>query len=152
MYTDLSAYRYHSCYEHLVRIVSSQKPGDMSNIYRAMNRDPKYFPDFEEFRPERYLDKTGELRESIPDTHNQGHLMYGTGRRSVTCRQSIQNTDQHPYTRICVGKDVANQSLFMDFATLLWAFEIKTACDADGHELTPSRTEVVDKGLVVCVR
>ena len=53
-----------------------------------MNRDPKYFPDFEEFRPERYLNDVGELREPIPDTHNQGHLMYGTGRRFVIPKSS----------------------------------------------------------------
>lgn len=58
-----------------------------------MNRDPKHFPDFEEFRPERYLDDTGKLRESIPDTHNQGHLMYGTGRRWVTERHATQPDD-----------------------------------------------------------
>ncbi len=54
--------------------------------------------------------------------------------------------------RICIGKDLANQSLFMDFAMLLWAFNISKACDADGQEITPSRSDVIDEGLVVCVQ
>ena len=49
--------------------------------YRSMNRDPTYFPDFDEFRPERYLDSTGQLMESIPDTHGHGHFSFGGGRR-----------------------------------------------------------------------
>lgn len=48
-----------------------------------MNRDPTYFPDFDEFRPARYLNESGELADPIPDTHTQGHLTYGTGRRCV---------------------------------------------------------------------
>ncbi|PSR77855.1 hypothetical protein PHLCEN_2v7676 [Hermanssonia centrifuga] len=54
----------------------SNQPG-----FRGMNRDPKYFPDYEEFRPERYLDDAGQLSEPIPDTHAQGHFTYGSGRR-----------------------------------------------------------------------
>ncbi len=46
-----------------------------------MHRDEKYFPDPDEFRPERYLDEAGELCDPIPDTHGQGHLTYGSGRR-----------------------------------------------------------------------
>ncbi|KAJ3558855.1 hypothetical protein NM688_g681 [Phlebia brevispora] len=97
----------------------------------AMNRDPEHFPDYEEFRPDRYLTPSGELANSIPGTHNQSHLTYGCGRR------------------ICVGKDVANQSLFMDFATMLWAFNIEKAADVDGKTIVPSRTDVLDEGLVV---
>ncbi len=50
-------------------------------VPRGMNRDPKYFPDYEEFRPERYLDDAGQLSEPIPDTHAQGHFTYGSGKR-----------------------------------------------------------------------
>ena len=49
-----------------------------------MNRDPKYFPDYEEFRPERYLDESGQLNDEVPDTHHQGHLSFGCGRRHGT--------------------------------------------------------------------
>lgn len=42
------------------------------HLSRAMNRDPTLFPDFDEFRPERFLDETGQLDVVPPDTHNQG--------------------------------------------------------------------------------
>lgn len=45
-----------------------------------MNHDPAVFPEPDEFRPERHLDESGNPKE-IPDTHGEGHLSYGTGRR-----------------------------------------------------------------------
>lgn len=50
---------------------------------------------------------------------------------------------------MCVGKEVANQALFIDIATLLWAFDIGKAVDEDGQIIVPSRTDVVDNGLTV---
>jgi len=97
----------------------------------AMNRDPKLFPDFEEFRPERFLDSTGQDDLDIPGTHGQGHVTYGYGRR------------------ICIGMHIANQALFIDIASLLWAVDIDQAIDAKGRAIVPSRTECVDEGLVV---
>ena len=44
----------------------------------------------------------------------------------------------------------ASQSLFIDFAFLLWAFDVKKARDATGAETTPSLTDVVDAGVTVC--
>ncbi|CAL1709871.1 unnamed protein product [Somion occarium] len=97
----------------------------------AMNRDPKLFPDFEEFRPERYLDASGKLLEPIAGTHLQGHVTYGFGRR------------------ICVGMNLANQALFIDIASMLWATSIERALDSDGRPVIPSRTDCLDEGLVV---
>ena len=51
--------------------------------------------------------------------------------------------------RICPGKDCANQALYINITTMLWAFDIGKAKDADGHLITPSRTECVDDGLAV---
>lgn len=53
------------------------------------------------------------------------------------------------HTRMCIGKDVANQALFIDIATLLWAFDIEKAIDKDGKIIVPSRTDFVDEGVVV---
>ena len=49
-----------------------------------MNRDPDYFPDYDVFRPGRYLDAEGELNDLIPDTHGLGHLSFGAGKRYFT--------------------------------------------------------------------
>ncbi|PPQ68804.1 hypothetical protein CVT26_001719 [Gymnopilus dilepis] len=48
----------------------------ITNIW-AMNRDPSIFPDFDEFRPERFLDGVPEY------THSTGHATFGFGKRQV---------------------------------------------------------------------
>lgn len=53
--------------------------------------------------------------------------------------------------RICIGMNLANQALFIDIASLLWAATIEKAIDADGKPIIPSRTDCVDEGLVVYV-
>jgi hypothetical protein len=45
--------------------------------------------------------------------------------------------------------NIANQALFIDIASLLWAASIEPAYDEAGAEIVPSRTECVDEGLVV---
>ena len=49
------------------------------------------------------------------------------------------------WIRICI----ANQALFIDVASLLWAVSIEKAVGPDGKPIVPSRTECVDEGLVV---
>ena len=53
--------------------------------------------------------------------------------------------------RICIGMNLANQALFIDIASMLWAASIEKALDADGRPIVPSRTECLDEGLVVYV-
>ena len=58
---------------------------------RSMNRNSSYFPDYDEFRPERYLTESGSLAtESIADTHGQGHFSFGAGRRYATALISLR--------------------------------------------------------------
>ncbi|KAF8484313.1 cytochrome P450 [Gautieria morchelliformis] len=102
----------------------------ISNIWYG-DKDPSIYPDAEEFRPERFLDETETTDISPPDMHSLGHSSFGFGRRT------------------CVGVAFASQSLFIDFANLLWAFNIGKACDSQGNEITPSLTDVVDAGVVV---
>jgi len=98
----------------------------------AINRDPAVFPDFDSFRPDRFLDKSGNIDpEAVPDTHGMGHVTFGFGRR------------------ICAGYHFANQVLFIHMATMLWAFEFKIPLDSKGHPLTPSADKCIDAGVVV---
>ncbi|KAJ7170774.1 cytochrome P450 [Mycena crocata] len=96
----------------------------------AMNRDPTIFPDFDEFRPERFLDSTGKLDQVPPDTHGMGHATFGFGRR------------------ICVGMSFASQVLFIQIAMLLWSFDFEKPLDKDGVPITPNKDECVDAGVV----
>ena len=97
---------------------------------RGLNRDEEFYPEPEKFKPERWLDADGQLAEPLEDTHGQGHLGFGSGRR------------------ICAGMYVANQSLFIDTASLLWAFDVLPASMDDGS-IMPSRENDTGDGLLV---
>ncbi|KAI0792853.1 cytochrome P450 [Abortiporus biennis] len=62
--------------------------------------DPEVFPDPETFNPDRWLDDKGHIREDIK------HFGFGFGRR------------------VCPGQHLADRSLFINTAMLLWAFDI----------------------------
>lgn len=47
--------------------------------------------------------------------------------------------------------NVANQALFINMASVLWAVNIEKALDASGQVIIPSRTDCIDEGLVVYV-
>ncbi|KIY43101.1 cytochrome P450 [Fistulina hepatica ATCC 64428] len=96
----------------------------------AMNRDPDLFPDFDNFRPERFLDETGQVDTAPADTHEMGHVTYGFGRR------------------ICAGYNFANQVLFIQIAMLLWAFNFDKPLDSEGKPITPVLTSI-EAGIVV---
>jgi len=67
----------------------------------AISRDPVVFPNPEKFDPQRWLDQNGELRNDIEC------YPFGFGRR------------------VCPGMDLANRSMFIALAHLLWSFRIR---------------------------
>ncbi|THU95919.1 cytochrome P450, partial [Dendrothele bispora CBS 962.96] len=80
----------------------------------SINRDPSvYGSDADEFRPERYLDKNGNLK----DETSEGHFAYGFGQR------------------LCVGRHVANNTLFISMATILWTMFLEPQKDAKGNPI-----------------
>ena len=68
------------------------------------------FPDPHHFLPERFMQK-----RDYPGPWQ--HSAYGWGRR------------------ICVGQHLANNSVFLNIARMLWAFDLKKAKDAEGKEV-----------------
>jgi len=56
------------------------------------------------------------------DPKDRDHYSYGGGRR------------------ICVGMHVAERSLFINLARLLWGFDIRHAKDADGNDIPVDAT------------
>ncbi|KZV67268.1 cytochrome P450 [Peniophora sp. CONT] len=92
-----------------------------------MNRDPEvYGPDAHHFNPNRHLGERGEALTSSSGVRDDGHYSFGFGRR------------------ICVGRHVAFNSLFIDIATCLWAFSF---ANVKGQELDVDA--FLDTGLVV---
>ncbi|KAJ3908142.1 cytochrome P450 [Lentinula edodes] len=100
------------------------------NIWSLHHDTEVYGDDAEHFNPKRFLDANGNLQSSIADTKDEGHYSYGFGKR------------------ICVGRYIANNSLFIHIAFLLWAFNITAKVDADGNPILPDSLQF-NEGLIV---
>lgn len=76
----------------------------------AIHRNPGDFPDPDTVRPERYLGSLpGGLAFEYPNS--RGHNAFGWGRRQ------------------CSGQPLADQSVLMVLARLLWAFKVEAGVD-----------------------
>ncbi len=101
-----------------------------ANIWHCNHDRAIFGDDADDFKPERHLDAKGE--EVLPgprETNGEGHVTFGFGRR------------------ICVGKHLANDSLFINTARILWAATLKCARDGNGKELPPDLNAFVDNGV-----
>ncbi|KAH8091807.1 cytochrome P450 [Cristinia sonorae] len=92
----------------------------------AIMHDEAVFPDHRIFRPERWLDGT------ILDKHGVDPLevAFGFGRR------------------VCPGRHLAMEVLFMTIASTLAIFDIKKAKDADGKDIVP-KEDYVGRSLIM---
>lgn len=103
----------------------------IANVWH-LNRDPEiYGADAAHFNPARHLDKEGNVAPGPPDTKEESHVTYGFGRR------------------LCVGRHVANNSLFIDMAIMLWALNIERTVDETGKPTPLDIDGCVEDGLVV---
>ncbi|PPQ76076.1 hypothetical protein CVT26_004597 [Gymnopilus dilepis] len=82
----------------------------LPNIW-AMTRDENLYPEPEKFKPERFLDASGNLN------NDSRVLAYGFGRR------------------ICVGKHIGSDTLWIIIASVLASFSIEKCKDALGNEI-----------------
>jgi len=97
-----------------------------------INRDPEvYGKNAAHFEPARHLDATGEIAPGASGVKEEGHVSYGFGRR------------------VCVGRYIADNSLFINIAILLWATRIERKKDASGQLVPLDVDGFVDEGLVV---
>lgn len=109
------------------RILTSE-----SDTRRAIHRDPKLWTDPDKFDPSRYLDKPLSAAEymTASDSYERDHFTYGAGRRA------------------CPGVHVAERSLFINMARVLWGFDISKAKGPDGEVIEPT-TKMVPGFLTV---
>ena len=91
------------------------------NIW-AMHHDPEHYHDPEDFIPERYDGNNKSAFESSveADAMDRDHYIFGWGRR------------------ICPGMHLAEASVLLLVARLLWAFDIVPATDSNGKQLQVS--------------
>jgi cytochrome P450 len=103
----------------------------ISNIWHCNHDRAVFGEDADEFRPERHLDEQGELLPGPAETNQAGHVSFGFGRR------------------ICVGKELVADSLFIDISYMLWALNFERARDENGKEVPLDLDTLVDAGMIV---
>ncbi|KIJ43424.1 hypothetical protein M422DRAFT_253303 [Sphaerobolus stellatus SS14] len=97
----------------------------------GLNHDRSiYGEDADFFRPERHLDEAGINLISYPDTKEEGHITYGFGRR------------------VCVGRHVANNNMFIQMACILWCFDIHLGNDEAGKAVSIGDDDLIHDGLM----
>jgi len=95
------------------------------------NHDRSVFgEDADDFRPERHLGEEGELLSGRLKADQGGHVTFGFGRR------------------ICVGKELALDSLFITTARILWAAKLERKKDENGMDIPLDTDTLTNGGLV----
>jgi cytochrome P450 len=93
---------------------------------RAILHDPETYPDPEEFKPERFLNEDGSVKDDPTLA-----LAFGAGKR------------------ICPGRHIVDATLFIVASSVLSAFNVTKAKDENGNEI-PVKAEVTAlSGIVV---
>lgn len=105
--------------------------GVMWNVW-AIHMDPERHADPRRFEPERYVDdnQTAAEAASNPDAAKRDHFVFGAGRR------------------VCQGMHIAERSLFLAMARMLWAFEFRVERDGEGREIVPDAEDLTEGMLV----
>ncbi|KZT54434.1 cytochrome P450 [Calocera cornea HHB12733] len=98
----------------------------VANIYE-ISRDPLLYGDGDHFDPSRFIDTNQMLKAPERDSKDD-YLCFGHGRR------------------ICVGKDLAINSLWITIVHLLWAFDFK---QREEDSVVPTATNFHDKGATI---
>ena len=99
-----------------------------------MNRDPKVWgSNADDFKPERHLDPiTGELK-IVANSTRENHTSFGFGRR------------------ICPGRHVAVDLVFIFSSMVLWSLKLSRATDAEGNAIPIDVDGSIDDGLIMYV-
>ena len=94
--------------------------------FRAVLHDPETYPDPEEFKPERFLNEDGTVRDD-PSLS----LVFGAGKR------------------ICPGRHFVDATLFIVTSSVLSVFNVTKARDENGNEIDVKAAATVLSGIVV---
>jgi cytochrome P450 len=105
----------------------------VANIWQCNHDRVVFGNDADDFRPERHLDDKGELIPGPVETNQEGHVSFGFGRR------------------VCVGKHLANESLFIHTTRILWAATLECMKDGNGNDIIPDTSAFMDEGLTMWV-
>ena len=109
----------------MVRLLSSRFTVYL-RCFRAILHDPVMYPDPEEFKPERFLNKDGSVRDDPTLS-----LVFGAGKR------------------ICPGRHFVDATIFIVASSLLSVYGVTKAKDDNGNEIPVRAAVTVDRGIVV---
>ena len=93
---------------------------------RAILHDPDAYPDPEEFKPERFLNEDGTVRDDPVLS-----LVFGVGKR------------------VCPGRHFVDATLFIVASSVLSAFNVTKAKDENGNEICVKAAVTTLSGIVV---
>ena len=94
--------------------------------FRAILHDPEIYPDPEEFKPERFLNEDGTVRDDPTLS-----LVFGVGRR------------------ICPGRHFVDATVFIFASSVLSVFNVTKAKDEKGHEIPIKATVTARRGIIM---
>ena len=93
---------------------------------RAVLHDPEMYPDPEDFKPERFLNEDGTVRDDPTLA-----LAFGVGKR------------------ICPGRHLVDPTLFIFASSVLSAFNVTHAKDENGNEIPVEAAMNISSVVVV---
>ncbi|KAH8585684.1 cytochrome P450 [Bisporella sp. PMI_857] len=96
---------------------------------RGVHFDAKRHPDPRRFNPMRYMgdDQTSIDAANNPDATKRDHFSFGAGRRR------------------CQGMHIADRSIFLALARMLWAFDFERHVDPETlQEIVPDKDDLVE--------
>jgi cytochrome P450 len=94
--------------------------------FRAILHDPETYPEPEEFKPERFLNEDGSVRDDPTLS-----LVFGIGKR------------------ICPGRHFVDATLFIVVSSVLSVFNVAKAKDENGNEIPVKAAVTVLGGIVM---
>jgi len=103
----------------------------IANVWAIHRERAVYGDDAEAFNPARHLDLAGKSAPAVQRTKGESHVTFGFG------------------TRVCPGRHVANNTISINIASVLWGLEIRPIIDQEGRPLIPKPTDMVITGLTV---
>jgi cytochrome P450 len=94
--------------------------------FRAVLHDPEIYPDPEEFKPERFLNEDGSVRDDPTLS-----FAFGIGKR------------------ICPGRHFVDATTFIVTSSILSVFYVTKAKDENGHEIPVKVVSSTEEGFIV---